>query len=360
MRIVVALFLAVASIIAAVWTWLGAPVPMPPSPLAAGEKLYCVSYAPYRGRQSPFTEGIRISSAQIEEDLTRLSQATDCVRTYSTDQGIEQVPAIAAKLGMKVILGLWLSRHPDKNRVQIEQAVALSNEHKDTVRAVVVGNEVLLRGEMKAEQLADTLRSMKERTSVPITYAEVWEFWLRAPELAAITDFLTIHILPYWEDFPIPASEAGAHLASIRAKVAAAFPGKDILIGETGWPSAGRMREGALPSPSSQARVLHDVVNTAVANGYRVNLIEAFDQPWKRLMEGTVGGHWGLYDDSTRNAKFTWGAPVSDHPLWRLQAAAGIALALLTFVAAWAGRSEATRSDLSRWVGIAATAAAGG
>ena len=67
-------------------------------------------------------------------------------------------------------------------------------------------------------------------------------------------DFVTIHILPYWEDFPIPASRAAAHVDAIRKKVAAAFPGKEIVIGEFGWPSAGRMREGALPSRTNQAR----------------------------------------------------------------------------------------------------------
>ena len=39
-------------------------------------------------------------------------------------------------------------------------------------------------------------------------------------------DFVTIHILPYWEDFPMPASRAAAHVAAIRKQVAAAIPGQ--------------------------------------------------------------------------------------------------------------------------------------
>ena len=54
------------------------------------------------------------------------------------------------------------------------------------------------------------------------------------------------------------------------------------------------MREGALPSPVSQALVLTDVLTRGKREGFRVNLIEAYDQPWKRYQEGTVGGHWGL------------------------------------------------------------------
>ena len=72
---------------------------------------------------------------------------------------------------------------------------------------------------------------------MPVTYADVWEFWERNRDLQDAVDFVTIHILPYWEDFPDPGRDAAAHVISIREKMATAFPGKDILIGETGWPS---------------------------------------------------------------------------------------------------------------------------
>ena len=79
------------------------------------------------------------------------------------------------------------------------------------------------------------------------------------------------------------------------------------MIGEVGWPSAGRMREGALPSPANQARVIADVLARGKREHFRVNVIEAFDQPWKRALEGTVGGHWGLFDDATRAAEIRLG-----------------------------------------------------
>src|SRR5437868_10818720 len=126
--------------------------------------------------------------------------------------------------------------------------------------------------------------------------------------------------------------------------MAVAFPGKEILVGETGWPSAGRMREGALPSRTNQARVVSEILDLAKREGFRVNLIEAYDQPWKRQLEGTVGGHWGLFDAYQRKAKFAWGAAVSNHPHWRLQAAAGVALAALVFGAAWLARRQGSDS----------------
>ena len=353
------LFLAVAAAIGGAWSWLGASIPMPPSPIAAGEKLHCLSYAPFRGSQSPLVSGTYIDARQIEDDLARLAKVTECVRTYSVEHGVDQVPAIAAKYGLKVMQGIWLSSHKDKNAWQVETAIALVNRHPDVIRAVIVGNEVLLRGEMSVADLVATMQRVKVGVSVPVTYADVWEFWLRNRALAEVADFVTVHILPYWEDFPIAADKAAAHIDAIRARVAQAFPGKEILIGETGWPSEGRMRESARPSPADQARVLHDVLNAARAGNYKVNLIEAFDQPWKRAHEGTVGGYWGLYDDATRAPKFIWGQPVSNHPRWLLQAGGGIALAAFVFAAAWTGRGP-TGPILRRWLSVAIIALAAG
>jgi glucan 1,3-beta-glucosidase len=338
----VALCVATLAVVAATWWWLGRPVEMPPVAADPG-RIQCVSYAPFRGNDSPLDEATRVSARDIEEDLTKLARLTDCVRTYSTENGLDQVPAVAKRLGLKVIQGLWLGSDRKKNRIRIDETVALAKQYRDTITAIVVGNEVLLRGELAAPDITQVLREVKAGTGIPVTYADVWEYWLRNRELAEAVDFITIHILPYWEDFPISAEMAGAHVDSIRARVAASFPDKEILIGEVGWPSAGRMREGALPSPANQARVLEEVMARARANHYRANLIEAFDQPWKRKLEGTVGGYWGLLSSGGREPKFAWGEPVSNHPLWVWQGAAGILLAAMVFAAAFAPWSEGWR-----------------
>ena len=361
MGVVSLLFALTAAAIVAVWGWLGAKVEMPQALLARGEKMHCVSYAPFRGAQDPFGPDVPIDPGQIEADLAQLKLITDCIRTYSTDHGLDQIPEIAKRHGLKVMQGLWLSSRPDLTRKQIETGVALAKRYPDVIEAIVVGNEVLLRGEMGAPQLAETIREVKAQVSMPVTYADVWEFWLRNPEVAAAVDFITIHILPYWEDFPIPAKDAARHLDAIRQRIMAAFPGREIFVGEFGWPSAGRMREGALPSPANQARTIQEVLAQAKRNAYRANVIEAYDQPWKRQLEGTVGGHWGLYGAYRREPKFAWGAPVSNHPDWPWQAAGGVGFAAVIFAGAYlARRTEPSRTDWTLWLRIAAIAFAGG
>ena len=336
-------FVIAALVIAASWAWRGRPVAMPPAPLSETEKLYCLSYAPFRGSQSPFQPGLRIPAAQIEEELAALARVTDCVRIYAVDMGLEQVPAIAARYGLKVLLGIWISGTPRDNRAQIKAGVALANRYRKTVRAVIVGNEVLLRRDLPAEALEDLIRDVRAQVSVPVTYADVWEFWLQHRELARAVDFVTVHILPYWEDKPVRAEHAAEHITNIRAHVANAFADKEIIIGEAGWPSAGRMREGALPSPVNQARVIHELAAAARAGRFRVNLIEAFDQPWKRRLEGTVGGAWGVLPADRTRARVAWGRAVSNAPWWPWAVLGGVLLGAMIFGSAEFCRRRAGR-----------------
>jgi glucan 1,3-beta-glucosidase len=354
------LFVLTAAVVAAAWWWLGRPLDAPEAASDPG-RIQCMSYTPFRDGETPLDKTTHAAADRIEADLVKLARLTGCVRTYATDNGLDQVPPIAHRLGIKVLQGLWLDRDRVRNRVQIDTAIALAKNYPDAISGIVVGNEVLLRGELASEDIAAVLREVKTATGKPVTYADVWEFWLRNRELAAAVDFVTIHILPYWEDFPIAAEHAGAHVDAIRSKVAAAFPGKEILIGEVGWPSAGRMREGALPSRSNQAHVLEEVMARARAQNYRVNLIEAFDQPWKRTLEGTVGGYWGLFGSTVREAKFAWGEPVSDHPWWLWQLSGGMLLAALVFAAAAsAGGPSIGKAPVRVPAGIAAIAAVAG
>src|SRR5882757_996726 len=360
LRTPLALLLISLGAIAAVWWWLAMPITLPRAPIDPNAKLLCVSYAPFRDTQTPLVPTTHIAPEQIAEDLAQLAKVTDCVRTYSIENGLDQVPALAAKVGLKVIQGIWLGSSRLKNLAQISTAVRLAKDYPGVITSLVVGNEVLLRGEMTTADLVANIRSVKAQVTVPVTYADVWEFWLKNREIYEAVDFVTIHILPYWEDMPVRAKFAATHVDAIRKRMAVAFPGKEILIGETGWPSQGRMREGALPSRTNQARIVSEILDLAKREGFRVNLIEAYDQPWKRQLEGTVGGYWGLLDAVKRAVKYPPGEPISNYPLWKWYMGCGMGLSVLVFLAGWMTlRRRPWTPRVSSWiaVGIAATSA---
>jgi exo-beta-1,3-glucanase (GH17 family) len=330
------------------WHARGQPVALPD---AGVDRLPCVSYAPYRlPGQTPFTKGFVVSPAQIDADLALLVKRTSCIRTYSVDQGLAAVPGLARKHGLRVLLGLWIGRDRAENERELARGLEVLRRDTDAIDAVIVGNEVLLRRELPAAALADYIRRVRAATTLPVTYADVWEFWLQNPEVADAASFVTVHMLPYWEDEPMPIERAVNHVVQTLARVRAAFPGRDVFVGEAGWPSKGRRREGAVPSLVNQARFVRELANAAAPQRMRYNVIEAFDQPWKRRLEGTVGGFWGVLDAAGRE-KFPLRGALIEDPSWRQGLVAAGLGALLFAFAGVAARS--------RWRGIVLLALAG-
>ncbi|KAF1007114.1 MAG: hypothetical protein GAK28_02085 [Luteibacter sp.] len=326
---------------AAYWWQLGRPVNLPDSPTA---KIACVSYAPFRLKgETPFDLHAFVSPERIEEDLKALSTRFDCVRTYSMSQGLGTVPDIAGRYGMKVLMGIWLGRDPVANEREIKLGIEAAKRDHDSLRGIVVGNEVLLRGELSEKALSAYIRKVNDATDVPVTYADVWEFWQKHPALAKATDYLTIHILPYWEDEPVAPERAVHHVADVYQKMKAEFPGKQIMIGETGWPSQGRTRRDASASLVNEARYMREFLNYAATVDMPYNVIEAFDQPWKRDLEGTVGGYWGIFDVDAK-PKFAMTGPVVEEPRWTWAIVTGGVGALVFLVAGLFRR---------RWHGVA-------
>ena len=345
--------LALLAAAALAWWWsLGRPKAMPDGPEGQVE---CISYAPFRKiGESPFNAGVRVPEARILEDLRILAARTSCVRTYSVQQGLSAVPRIARQLGLKVLLGVWIGRNRAENDAELGIAIPLARDYSDVVRAVIVGNEVLLRRELAEADLRAYIERAASSVPVPVTYADVWEFWLEHPALAGSVTFLTIHNLPYWEDQPVGVDQAVIHVLETVRRVSERLPGKDILIGETGWPSAGRSRRDAVPGRIEQAQFVRQMARAAAAAGQRYNLIEGFDQPWKRRMEGGMGGAWGLFD-SDGAAKFPWRGPVEEVPGWQVGWIAAAVGALMFGL--WAGLRR--RGALGVLAGALAGAATG-
>src|SRR4029077_19143053 len=139
-RTPLALFLISLSMIASVWRWFATPVTLAYAPIDPAKKLDCVSYAPFRDHQSPWNSAIIISPEQITEDLAELAKISRCIRTYSVENGLDKVPELASKVGLKVILGVWIGRDRPKNAIVIDTAVSLAKDHPGVVTAIIVGS----------------------------------------------------------------------------------------------------------------------------------------------------------------------------------------------------------------------------
>jgi len=282
-------------------------------------KLNSLSYAPFHEGQSPMTE-IFPSEQQISDDLQLLSNKTFSIRTYASAEGtMPTIPALARKHGLTMIQGAWLGGIEKGNQVEINELIRSANANPDVIKRVIVGNEVLLRGDLPPEALIKAIRTVKKAVKQPVSYADVWSMYMKYPEIINEVDFITIHILPYWEDEPIAVNAAPAHIERIyhhvQEEARKLSADKPILIGESGWPSVGKQRGLAIPSVSNEARFIRGLITVANTNHFDYNIVEAINQSWKSNLEGVVGANWGLLSIDRKDV-FPLTGKVYEHPHW--------------------------------------------
>ncbi|MEX2616260.1 MAG: glycosyltransferase [Alphaproteobacteria bacterium] len=281
------------------------------APAWIGGPLAGLSYSPYGAGQDP-TDGDMPTPESIGRDLDLLRGQTATLRTYSVDGTLRDIPALAAERGIGVMPGAWIGPDRERNRRETDNLIAIARNDSN-VRRVLVGNETLLRKDMSADALIAEIERVRSRIRKPVSTAETWDIWLANPALAAAVDFIGVQVLPYWEG--IAAEEAVGYTFARLAEIEAAYPGKPVVLTETGWPSMGRTIRQAEAGRIAQATFLRRFANAAAARNLDYFIIEAFDQPWKIGPEGLAGGYWGLFD-ADRQPKFSWTGPVQEHVNW--------------------------------------------
>ena len=311
--------LIVALLFAAVTYFLWAMVNRPTEVVPWPEEISGFAFSPFQKGQNAIYN-VMPSEEEIREDVELLSGSTRALRTYSSLRSLAAVPDIARDYGMDVVIGIWLGMDTIINEDEIQAGIALANASTN-VTSVMVGNETILRGEFSATDLGVLMDRVRREVNVPVSTAEPWHVWLRYPELADHVDFITVHMLPYWEGIDVDI--AVDYIVDKMEQLEAAFPDKQILIGEVGWPSDGRTREAAVASEANEALFLRRFLHRADELNYDYFLMEAFDQPWKAENEGGVGAYWGVYDVE-RNPKFSFAEPIVRVPGWEVLAAISI------------------------------------
>jgi len=318
-------------------------------------KLKSLSFAPFHEGQGPM-EKIFPSPEQIDADLKLMGEKTFNIRTYASAEGsMPAIPELAGKYGLTMLQGAWLGSEEAANKKEIAELIRSANAHPDVVKRVIVGNEVLLRGDLPADKIIAYIRQVKKAVKQPVSYADVWSMYMKHPELIKEVDFITIHILPYWEDRPITVEEAPDHIQrivrNVRAEADAISPDKAILIGESGWPGMGRQRGWSVPSVVNEAKFIRSLIKVAADNNLDYNIVEAFNQPWKSAMEGVVGANWGLYSVD-RQEVFPLTGMVYENPQWHKGLLASIIIFFIVTLRHWQALQSLPTARLLLFLGL--------
>ncbi len=245
------------------------------------------------------------SATRIGQDLSLLHRDFQGLITYSCANGVEQVPAVAARLGYRaLILGVW----DPTSKAEVDTAVALARRYPGLVVGISLGNETLLAKRLPWPVLRRALEQLRVALpNVAVTTSEPFYYYLLddTPGFLDAQDFLLPSIHPLYQPwFKGSTVETDVDFVVEVLSKLAARTDKPILVKETGLPS-GPQDLGF--TPANQA-LFWSLLSTRVrADGKRAfAYFEAFDQPWKaENARAEFGlhpeeGHWGFYDTQGR------------------------------------------------------------
>ncbi|MDP3994942.1 MAG: glycosyl hydrolase family 17 protein [bacterium] len=254
-----------------------------------------ICYSPYRNGQNPDT-GPHPDENEFRKDIPLLASISNAIRLYGTENNLEKIPGIIQENepNLKINAGAWLGKDREANERQLSNLVTLVQNYPG-IDSVTVGNEVLLRQDLSEAELIVYIRRVKDVVACPVTTAETWWEWKNHRNLAAEADFVLAHFFPYWEPIPIPINQAVPFVKEKYLELKSKYSDKKIVVGETGWPSAGESRGPAVPSVDNQRRFVNELLIWTQTERVDFYYFDAFDENWKKKYEGEVGGHWGLY-----------------------------------------------------------------
>jgi glycoside/pentoside/hexuronide:cation symporter, GPH family len=258
---------------------------------ARSDRMYGLCYSAYAVGQRA---GEVLAPSQVRRRIALIAPHTRWLRSFASTEGHELIPAVAREHGLKTMVGAWISQDRERNEREINGLVTLAKAGLADI--AVVGNEVLLRGELPETELLGYIARVKATVpeGVRVGCVDAYYLFLERPALAAACDVLLPNCYPFWEGADI--AWASHYLRRMHALVQAAGGDKPVIIAETGWPGRGEPVGGAVPSAENAMRYFVDVQQWARREGIKLFYFSSFDEPWKLAQEGEVGTQWGLWD----------------------------------------------------------------
>jgi GPH family glycoside/pentoside/hexuronide:cation symporter len=246
---------------------------------------------------SPYREGQNIrhklSGKQVDERMTIIAPYTKWVRSFSAQNGNELISLSAKSHGIKTMAGAWISGNKVQNDLEI--ASLIEQAQKGMVDIAVIGNEVLLRNELSIDELLVYIKQVKAALpDVQIGYVDAYYQFTENPILVDACDVILANCYPFWEGCDIDS--ATAYLNEMHNMVLEVACSKQVIISETGWPSAGTENQNAVPSKENAMKYFINVANWTKDKGVEMFYFSSFDESWKVHQEGDVGARWGLWD----------------------------------------------------------------
>ena len=251
---------------------------------------------------SPYESGQKLGDILTREQIRRrmeiIAPSVEWVRSFSCSDGNELIPEVADEMGLKTMVGAWISNDKDKSKEEIDKLVELAK--KGCVDIAAVGNEVLLRDELKENEIINYIMKVREALpeNIQVGYVDAYYQFIERPALVDACDVILANCYPFWEGIANEVAPFSVHrmyeLTKEKAK------GKKVIITETGWPSQGTPLKDAQPSYENAVRYFLNMQKWSAEENIEMFYFTSFDESWKVGDEGDVGAYWGLWDKNEK------------------------------------------------------------
>jgi len=241
--------------------------------------------------------GDAISEEQLRELVKKVAPYTQWLRIYSVANNFSKIPEMARQHNpaLKVAAGIWLTGHntrtaPPGNE-EIQKLVSLAKAGK--IDIAIVGNEATQNG-VSPGTLIDYITYVKNQLrGLPVQVTSGLS-WKEANDARIVNacDVVFVHIYPCF--VPVAVDMAVGSMNSSYTQLKNLYKGKEIIIGETGWPSEGGSYGPAIYDLASAVKYQREIRKWAIAEGVKYFYFEAFDKPW----EGSKEAKFGVWDAS--------------------------------------------------------------
>lgn len=258
------------------------------------------------------------SEQWIEQCISPVAPYTEWIATYdvSKAKGTYNVPAIARKHGLKVAACAYITKDEAANQEELANLIALVKS--GVVDQAIVGNEPLCQPGVSVDMMVRYVNQVKKAvagTGVKVGTREVWGVVcgdahkpvVDACDVVQITAYPATDLKPVDKAAAMlltdPSQYYGKVLATMKGWYGAGLGGRELAVGETGWPSKGAADPGQF-NLKNAAQYHRQVLDLARKNNIKVFYFEAFDEDWKapNYDHENLDANWGIW--YWQNGKF--------------------------------------------------------
>lgn len=242
--------------------------------------------------------------AAVSEDLAYIqgTLGVNKIRVYGTDcNSVQNVETVALALGITINQGFWISSEgADSIDDGVDDVISWASTNGWSVfDFITIGNEAIQAGYVTVDELLAKIASVTAKLQAAgytgkITTSEPPYIFVNNPSLctSGAIDFAGVNPHSYFDTYS-SAATSGTFVKGQVALVQEACGDIDVVVTETGYPSAGIQNGGNIPSKANQLIAVQAILDEMDCD---VTILSTYNDYWKAPGDYGIEQSFGIWD----------------------------------------------------------------